>query len=63
MSLSTNLTSFIISRLWSALLLMLLLRSFFFLTSAYMITGYMATGETGIQMIALHELTSEVVWK
>ena len=29
----------------------------------YMITGYMATGETGIQMIALHELTSEVVWK
>ena len=28
------------------------------------ITGYMATGETGIQMIVLHELTSRVqVWK
>ena len=26
-------------------------------------TGYIATGETGIQTIRLHELTSWVVWK
>ena len=34
-----------------------------FLNLSTLNTGYMATGETGIQTIVLHELTSWVVWK